>query len=77
MAGAFQNYMRPGLELGQARQPILAIWGNADKSHAPTAPGSVKNLGPNTQLIAYDDLGHFPELEDVTRIFGAVRTFLK
>jgi len=77
MAGAFQNYMRSGLELGKAQQPILAIWGDLDKSHASTASQSVKNLGKNTQLISYNDLGHFPELEDVPRIFGAIRTFLK
>ena len=79
MATAFQNYL-PDKEPAMKRvsQPALAIWGNSDGSHRATDRQSSLWLcdHPASRIAEYEDLGHFPELEDVERIYTEIRAFV-
>ena len=79
MATAFQNYL-PDKEPAMKRvsQPALAIWGNSDGSHRETDRQSSLWLcdHPASRIAEYEDLGHFPELEDVERIYAEIRAFV-
>lgn len=79
MATAFQNYL-PDKEPSLARvaQPTLAIWGNSDGSHRHTDRQSSLWLcdHPASRIVEHDDLGHFPELEDVELIHAEILRFV-
>jgi pimeloyl-ACP methyl ester carboxylesterase len=79
MASAFQNYIADAENsatiLGKAKQPILAIWGNGDRSHPDEAIKTISNLGNLEQVVQFSDLGHFPELEGVDQVFDVISTF--
>jgi len=79
MATAFQSYL-PEKEPPLARvvQPALAIWGNNDGSHRSTDRQSSLWLcdHPASRIVQHDDLGHFPELENVTLIHGEIVRFV-
>lgn len=76
LASAYQIYMDPGIELPVPGQPILAIWGLADRSHPPENAASPQMLSGNVTYHALADCGHCPELEDPETILRLVRAFV-
>lgn len=76
LASAYQTYMDSGVELGRPSQPILALWGLADRSHPSENSVSALNFSDNVEHVTFDDLGHFSELEDTERIFEVIEGFV-
>lgn len=77
LASAYQRYLRPGPSpVGRPHQPILVIWGKADRSHGPDAPERARNLGPSVHVVERDGLGHFGDLEDVEGAFRLIDDFV-
>jgi pimeloyl-ACP methyl ester carboxylesterase len=75
LASAYQLYMNLSDELPQPTQPILSIWGGADKSHPPMNAHSLDILYEDVSCVTFDDLGHTPELEDPMRVLSAILKF--
>lgn len=76
LASAYQRYLRPGpSQMGRAKQPMLVIWGKADKSHGPDAARRAKNLGDSVRVVELDHVGHFGDLEDVEAAFKLICDF--
>lgn len=75
LASAYQVYMDAGIELGKPKQPILATWGLADRSHPPENAASPMNFSDNVRYISYPELGHFAELENPKKLFEAIFDF--
>lgn len=46
-------------------QPVTAIWGLADKSHAATDRGSILTHAPHARIVEVERAGHFADLEAV------------
>ena len=76
LASAYQAYLSPDVALAPVRQPVLSLWGRADRSHPPENEGSSGSFAPHARHVAFDDLGHFAEIEDPERVFGEVVRFL-
>jgi pimeloyl-ACP methyl ester carboxylesterase len=76
LASAYQIYMDAGITLAQPHQPILAIWGEADRSHPPENMRSPLNFAPQVEYVAIPNLGHFAELEDVDQIHRLITDFI-
>lgn len=76
LASAYQTYMDADIELGTPSQPILALWGLADRSHPSDNAVSALNFSDNVEHVTFDDLGHFSELEDTQRVFELIETFV-
>ncbi|MFC4292574.1 alpha/beta fold hydrolase [Sphingorhabdus arenilitoris] len=76
LASAYQVYMDPSVALPAPKQPILATWGLADRSHPPVNAKSPMNFSSNVTYVAFNDLGHFAELEDTKRLFSIICTFV-
>lgn len=77
LASAYQVTLDPTLKLATPRQPMLAMWGLADRSHPAENAESPKRLAQTLRYLAFADLGHTPELEDPARVFSAIRDFLQ
>lgn len=77
LASAYQRYLRAGPSpLGRPKQPILVIWGKADRSHGPDAPERTRTLGDNVRLVEIAHVGHFGDLEDTPLAFRVVTEWL-
>lgn len=76
LASAYQCFLDPGVALAAPRQPLLSIWGEADRSHPPQNIHTLARLAPQMQRVTFADLGHTPELEDPARVFAAITAFL-
>lgn len=76
LASAYQTYMNAGIELGRPAQPILALWGLADRSHPSENSVSAINFADTVEQVTFDDLGHFSELEDTQRVFELIKNFV-
>jgi len=76
LASAYQNYMDPSIVLAEPKQPILAIWGASDGSHTAENAISAKSFSSNVTYLSFENLGHFPELEDPNSILLAINDFL-
>ncbi len=78
LASAYQIYLDRRDELPRPQQPILSIWGAADRSHPPGNAHSLARLYDGVRTVTFDDLGHTPELEApdqvLTAILGLVRS---
>ena len=78
LASAYQRYLKPGPSpLARPKQPILVIWGKADKSHGPDAAARAKGLGENVRVVELDHVGHFGDLEDVDGAFALICEFAR
>jgi pimeloyl-ACP methyl ester carboxylesterase len=55
-------------------QPTLLVWGARDRTHRRTARDE---LSPGAPVVAVEDAGHFPDLEDVRGFVAAVQGFLE
>ena len=75
LASIYQKFLSSDIELAPPSQPVLALWGMADKSHSKDNVEGSKNFTDKVQYVSFDDLGHFSELEDPERVFGLIRDF--
>jgi pimeloyl-ACP methyl ester carboxylesterase len=63
LASAFQRYLiEDGAPL-QVEQPVIALWGELDRSHQGTDRESSRSLSRQVEVVRWADVGHFPELE--------------
>lgn len=77
LASAYQLYLNQSQELPKPSQPILSIWGSADRSHPAHNAHSLARLYPDVQSVTFDHLGHTPELEDPGLVLSAIKAFLE
>ncbi|MBX9747459.1 MAG: alpha/beta hydrolase [Hyphomonadaceae bacterium] len=75
LASAYQCYMDDRQALSPPTQPLLSLWGEADRSHTPENQHSIKRLAPHAECVSFPELGHTPELEDPERVLGAIIAF--
>jgi len=75
LASAYQCYMDERVTLAIPSQPVLSIWGEADKSHPPDNRHTIRRLALSAQCVSFADLGHTPELEAPERVLEAVLAF--
>jgi pimeloyl-ACP methyl ester carboxylesterase len=75
LASAYQCYMDERVRLSPPRQPLLSIWGDADRSHPAGNRHAIVRLAPGAVCVSFADLGHAPELEDPARVLEAIQTF--
>jgi pimeloyl-ACP methyl ester carboxylesterase len=61
--------MTPDLEgsLEILNVPTTVVWGKKDFTHRKTNGNAIKTHLPNCEIINFDNCGHYPELEDVSR----------
>ncbi len=77
LASAYQRYLAPGPSpIGRPTQPILVLWGKADKSHGADAPANAKTLGGQVRVIEVDHVGHFGDLEDTPLAYRLITEWL-
>lgn len=76
LASAYQIYMNQEAELARPLQPILSIWGAADRSHPASNAHSIARLYEGVRTVTFDDLGHTPELEAPYLVLAAILDFL-
>lgn len=76
LASAYQTYMDPSITLGTPTQPVLAIWGLADRSHPPENAESPRAFSDDVMYVALPRLGHFSELEDPQAVFDTIVRFI-
>jgi pimeloyl-ACP methyl ester carboxylesterase len=76
LASAYQIYMSREGELPCPPQPILSIWGSADRSHPARNAHSLARLYEGVESVTFADLGHTPELEAPERVLAAIRNFV-
>lgn len=63
LASAFQRYLVDGGAPPTVQQPVIALWGELDRSHTETDRESSRALGAHVEVVRWSDVGHFPELE--------------
>jgi pimeloyl-ACP methyl ester carboxylesterase len=76
LASAYQCYLSERDDPPMPAQPMLSIWGRADRSHPPQNVHALKALRHDVTCVTYDDLGHTPELEDSRRVIEAIEAFV-
>lgn len=75
LASAYQIYMNQQDELPRPPQPILSMWGAADRSHPAGNAHSLSQLYEDVRTVTFDDLGHTPELEAPELVLAAILDF--
>ena len=73
LASAYQRYMDPRVKLERPSQPVLSLWGEADRSHPRENVHTIRRLAPNARCVSFADLGHTPELEAPERVLAAIQ----
>ena len=74
LAGVVQGLCREQIDsLNAVSIPCLMIWGSKDRSHKKTDPSSIRLSAPLSEIVIFEDCGHFPELEQPER-FAALIT---
>ena len=53
--------------------PTTLVWGAKDFSHRKTNKDSIKQHIKDCEIIAFDNCGHFPELEDTEKFVQLIR----
>jgi pimeloyl-ACP methyl ester carboxylesterase len=77
LASAYQRFLAPGPSpLGRPKQPILVLWGGADKSHGPDAPARARTLGSNVRVVELSHVGHFGDLEDTPLAYRLITEWI-
>lgn len=76
LASAYQIYMAQRAELRRPAQPILSIWGAADRSHPASNAHSLARLYKGVRTATFDNLGHTPELEAPDLVLAAILDFV-
>ena len=77
LASAYQIYLDRRDELPRPQQPILSIWGAADRSHPAGNAHSLARLYDGVRTVTFDDLGHTPELEAPDQVLTAILGFVR
>lgn len=77
LASAYQLYLDQRGELTQPPQPMLSIWGSADRSHPASNVHSLARLYRGVETVTFDALGHTPELEDPALVLAAIASFVE
>ncbi|MDZ7628481.1 MAG: alpha/beta hydrolase [Parvularculaceae bacterium] len=78
LASAYQRFLRAGSSpLGKPTQPVLILWGKADRSHGADAPERARTLGQNVRVVEVDHVGHFGDLEDTPLAFQIITEWLE
>lgn len=75
LASAYQCYMDDREVLATPTQPVLSMWGEADKSHPVENRHTIRRLIPQARCVSFADLGHTPELEYPARVLEAILAF--
>jgi pimeloyl-ACP methyl ester carboxylesterase len=65
--------MDPRVKLERPSQPVLSLWGEADRSHPRENVHTIRRLAPNARCVSFADLGHTPELEAPERVLAAIQ----
>lgn len=73
LASAYQRYIDPRVKLERPSQPVLSLWGEADRSHPRENVHTIRRLAPNARCVSFADLGHTPELEAPERVLAAIQ----
>ena len=55
-----------------AHVPMLVVWGKADRLVKPAHLERWKQLFAQVQVLALDDVGHFPQLEAPDELHAAL-----
>lgn len=76
LASAYQIYLGQREELPQPPQPMLSIWGAADRSHPAGNRHTLARLYHDVRTVTFDHLGHTPELEDQALVLAAIADFV-
>jgi pimeloyl-ACP methyl ester carboxylesterase len=76
LASAYQRYMSLTDELPRPAQPILSVWGQADRSHPADNIHTLAQIYADVRCKTFGELGHTPELEDPAAIFATITDFL-
>nr|WP_298899064.1 alpha/beta hydrolase [uncultured Altererythrobacter sp.] len=76
LASAYQVYLSPDIKLGTPLQPTLAVWGQADGSHTKETMATTAKMAANVEVRTFQELGHFPELEEPELVYPVVRDWL-
>jgi pimeloyl-ACP methyl ester carboxylesterase len=63
------------LDLEVPIQRVVAVWGDADRTHRRSRPNSVLDHATGGHSVSLAGRGHFPELEDPTAVAALVRSF--
>ncbi len=58
------------------QKPISLAWGMVDPVATEKVLDAVLGLRPQTPVTRFDDLGHYPQIEDPGRVAGALQTAL-
>lgn len=56
--------------------PLAAVWGTRDPIAVPAMPRRLAQLRPGTEVVEWDDVGHWPSLEVPDRLADEVRARL-
>lgn len=73
LADAYQALLAHPAGASAPPQPVTALWGGADRTHAHTPPKSLLHDVPAARWVAFDDCGHFPGLEAPARFDTLLR----
>ncbi|HEX6241745.1 MAG TPA: alpha/beta hydrolase, partial [Polyangiales bacterium] len=74
LASAFQHFLIEAPAPSPVEQPVIALWGERDRSHRDTDRASSQKLGHSVELVRWRDVGHFPELEAPERFVELLLT---
>lgn len=68
LAGVVQGLCREQQEsLSDVATPLTVVWGARDRSHQLTASNSLCESVPHTEVVQFEDCGHFPDVEQPER----------
>jgi pimeloyl-ACP methyl ester carboxylesterase len=57
-------------------KPLALAWGMLDPVATERVLSAVLELRPAATVTRFEDLGHYPQIEDSGRVLGALRTAL-
>lgn len=77
LASALQALRRERPELGAVAPPVLAVWGDADRTHRRSDPARALAAARDGRLVVFEGAGHFPDLEQPDRYVAEVLRFAR
>ncbi len=63
-------------QVGQHSRPVLVIWGKEDPSVSFDDSGALMKVMPRARLVAVEDAGHLPQIEQPGIVNAAIIDFL-
>jgi pimeloyl-ACP methyl ester carboxylesterase len=76
LASGFQANFARDIGFAPVEQPVLVLWGLADRTHRHSDKSSVLQYAPHAQWVEFADAGHFPELEQPARFAEVAGAFI-